>query len=61
MSKSKTQVKRDLTINIDEYILDRIPILPLRGLVVFPETSVPLNVGQPRSVRLINDSDEQNK
>ena len=32
-----------------------IPILPLRGLVVYPQTAIPLTVGQPRSVRLIDD------
>src|SRR5574341_233485 len=31
------------------------PILPLRGLIVYPETIVPLLVGQPRSVRLVDD------
>jgi ATP-dependent Lon protease len=29
-------------------------ILPLRGLVVFPLTAVPLTVGQPRSIRLVD-------
>jgi len=33
----------------------RLPILPLRDTVVFPDTMVPLAVGQPRSVRLIDD------
>lgn len=32
-----------------------IPILPLRGLVVYPKTAIPLTVGQPRSIRLIDD------
>jgi len=32
-----------------------LPILPLRGLVVYPETAVPLTIGQPRSVRLVDD------
>jgi len=31
-----------------------LPILPLRGLVIFPKTVIPLTVGQPRSVRLID-------
>ena len=35
--------------------LDEIPILPLRGLVVFPQTAVPLTIGQPRSIRLVDD------
>lgn len=33
-----------------------LPILPLRGLVVYPQTAVPLTIGQPRSIRLIDDS-----
>ncbi|MEN6393638.1 MAG: endopeptidase La [Anaerolineaceae bacterium] len=32
-----------------------LPILPLRGLVVYPQTAVPLTVGQPRSIRLVDD------
>jgi ATP-dependent Lon protease len=33
-----------------------LPILPLRGIVVFPQTIVPLTIGQPRSVRLVDDA-----
>lgn len=33
-----------------------LPILPLRGLVVFPMTAVPIRVGQPRSIRLVDDA-----
>ena len=32
-----------------------LPILPLRGVVVYPSTAVPLTIGQPRSVRLVDD------
>ncbi len=32
-----------------------LPILPLRGVVVYPLMVLPLTVGQPRSVRLIDD------
>ncbi|MBX6340888.1 MAG: LON peptidase substrate-binding domain-containing protein, partial [Thermomicrobiaceae bacterium] len=32
-----------------------LPILPLRGTVVFPLTLVPLAAGQPRSLRLIDE------
>ena len=32
-----------------------LPILPLRGVVVYPLTAVPLTVGQPRSIRLVDD------
>jgi len=33
-----------------------VPILPLRGLIVFPMTLVPIRVGQKRSVKLIEDA-----
>jgi ATP-dependent Lon protease len=36
-------------------IPDALPVLPLRDAVVFPLTAVPLAVGQPRSVRLVDD------
>jgi ATP-dependent Lon protease len=38
-----------------ENIPSILPILPLRGLVVYPQTAVPLTIGQPRSIRLIDD------
>jgi ATP-dependent Lon protease len=34
---------------------DVLPILPLRGVVVYPFTAVPLTVGQPRSIKLVDD------
>jgi ATP-dependent Lon protease len=39
----------------DFVVPDALPILPLRDAVVFPLTAVPLAVGQPRSVRLVDD------
>ena len=35
---------------------DELPILPLRGVVVYPLTAVPLTVGQTRSIQLIDDA-----
>jgi ATP-dependent Lon protease len=32
-----------------------LPILPLRGLVVYPQTVVPLTIGQSRSIRLVDE------
>ncbi len=32
-----------------------LPILPLRGVVVYPQTAVPLTVGQPRSIKLVDE------
>ncbi len=34
---------------------EEIPILPLRGLVVYPQTAVPLTIGQARSIRLVDE------
>jgi len=36
-------------------IPDTLPILPLRGLVVYPQTAVPLTIGQARSIRLVDE------
>ncbi|TES93471.1 MAG: endopeptidase La, partial [Anaerolineales bacterium] len=38
-----------------EQIPPELPILPLRGVVVYPQTAVPLTIGQPRSIRLVDD------
>ena len=40
----------------DLTIPDNLAILPLRGVVVYPLTAIPLTVGQPRSVRLVDDA-----
>lgn len=34
---------------------DILAILPLRGVVVYPQTAVPLTIGQPRSIKLVDD------
>ena len=39
---------------LDE-IPKELPILPLRGVVVYPHTGVPLTIGQPRSIKLVDD------
>jgi ATP-dependent Lon protease len=36
-------------------IPEELPVLPLRGMVVYPLMVLPLSVGQPRSVRLVDD------
>jgi ATP-dependent Lon protease len=42
-------------------IPDELPILPLRGVVVYPLTAVPLTVGQERSVKLVDEAAVQKK
>ncbi|MEO1164591.1 MAG: endopeptidase La [Chloroflexota bacterium] len=39
----------------DTFDMQEIPILPLRGMVVYPQTAIPLTVGQPRSITLVDD------
>ena len=34
---------------------EELPILPLRGLVVYPQTAIPLTVGQERSIQLVDE------
>ena len=41
--------------SLEDAIPSVLPILPLRGVVVYPMTAVPLTVGQPRSVKLIDE------
>ena len=38
-----------------------IPIFPLSNFIIFPKTTVPLNIFEPRYVDLINDSMKSNK
>ncbi len=46
----------DETIDIDDVKTPEIlPILPLRGVVVYPQTAVPLTIGQSRSIKLVDD------
>ena len=39
----------------------KIPIFPLSNFIIFPETTVPLNIFEPRYVEMINDSMKTNK
>jgi len=38
-----------------------IPIFPLSNFIIFPKTTVPLNIFEPRYVEMINDSMKKNK
>src|ERR1700759_5768992 len=35
---------------------ERLPVLPLRDTVTYPDTLTPLAVGQERSIQLVNDA-----
>ena len=45
----------------DVKVPDALPVLTLRDAVVFPLTALPLAVGQPRSVRLVDDVMRSNR
>ena len=38
-----------------------IPIFPLSNFIIFPDTTVPLNIFEPRYIEMINDSMKKNK
>ncbi len=57
-----TEEEHDIEVNssdeaddVEVVIPDELPILPLRGVVVYPETIIPLTVGQPRSIKLVDE------
>ncbi len=55
ISSESEESDEDLVIPEDQTIPQILPVLPLRGLVVYPFTAVPLTIGQPRSIRLVDD------
>ncbi|MEX2162549.1 MAG: endopeptidase La [Anaerolineales bacterium] len=52
-SKGKPRGKKEID---HPEIPEVLPILPLRGVVVYPQTGVPLTIGQPRSIRLVDEA-----
>jgi len=38
-----------------------IPVFPLSNFIIFPHTTVPLNIFEPRYIEMINDSMKTNK
>ena len=44
-----------------EELPKKIPVFPLSNFIIFPKTSVPLNIFEPRYIDMINDSMNSNK
>ena len=44
-----------------EELPNTIPVFPLSNFIIFPRTTVPLNIFEPRYVEMINDSMKKNK
>ena len=40
---------------------NEIPVFPLSNFIIFPKTTVPLNIFEPRYIDMINDSMKSNK
>jgi ATP-dependent Lon protease len=47
---------RDVAVGATRALPGEVGVLPLRDTVTFPDMMIPLNIGQPRSVELINDA-----
>jgi ATP-dependent Lon protease len=58
-AQNEEEIEIPVNVPADEIpepnIPDELPILPLRGVVVYPQTVIPLTVGQPRSIKLVDD------
>lgn len=50
-----------ITSTSERTIPDSLPVLPLRGTVAFPHTMMPLNIGQERSIQLVEDAMRGNR
>ncbi len=46
---------QDIQVDAAQEIPGTLPVLPLRDTVVFPDTMIPLTIGQERSIKLIDD------
>ena len=44
-----------------EDLPNKIPVFPLSNFIIFPKTTVPLNIFEPRYIDMINDSMKSNK
>ena len=38
-----------------------VPVFPLSNFIIFPKTTVPLNIFEPQDIEMINDSMKSNK
>ena len=45
----------------NEDLPSKIPVFPLSNFIIFPKTTVPLNIFEPRYIDMINDSMKSNK
>ena len=48
-------------MDISNNLPTKIPIFPLSNFIVFPDTTVPLNIFEPRYLKMIDDSMSSNR
>lgn len=54
-----TSVDNDFDFSMDEEIPDEIPILPIRGNVLFPTVMLPITAGREKSIRLLKQAEKK--
>jgi ATP-dependent Lon protease len=55
------QINAELNKQASSIVSDDLPVLPLRGVVVYPMMWLPLPIGQKRSIRLVEDILPENR
>ena len=48
-------------MNKIDQLPSKIPVFPLSNFIIFPETTVPLNIFEPRYIDMVNDCMKSNK
>ena len=46
---------------INKDLPKKIPVFPLSNFIIFPKTTVPLNIFEPRYIQMIDDSMRNNR
>jgi uncharacterized protein len=60
---NSSNIKYDIFICImkKDHLPKKLPVFPLSNFIIFPKTTVPLNIFEPRYIDMINDSMKSNK
>ena len=48
-------------MNKIDQLPSKIPVFPLSNFIIFPETTVPLNIFEPRYIEMVNDCMKTNR
>ena len=46
---------------INKDLPKKIPVFPLSNFIIFPKTTVPLNIFEPRYIQMVDDSMKNNR